>query len=68
MSKSKFTARIDMRFIYTPSIRTDIRKTFDLERKRLASLAAAAPAAENVLARDGVSLRLHVRKHQEGMQ
>ena len=33
---SKFTDKIDMRFDYVPSGKTDIRRTWAKERKRLA--------------------------------
>jgi hypothetical protein len=36
---SKFTDRIDRTFVYTPSGKTDIRKTFAAERRRLAKIA-----------------------------
>ena len=32
---SKFTDRIDMRFLYTPSSATDIRKTFNRVRREI---------------------------------
>lgn len=43
---SRFTDKIDMRFDYVPSGKTDIRRTFARERKRLAELAEKQKAAE----------------------
>ncbi len=36
---SKYTDKIDMTFQYTPASKTDIRKTFAAERRRLAKIA-----------------------------
>ena len=42
---SKFTDRIDMRFLYTPSSATDLRKTFNRIRRELKEKEAAKPVA-----------------------
>jgi len=41
---SKYTDRIDMRFDYVPAASTDIRKTINRERRRLAELKAKEEA------------------------
>ena len=41
---SRFTDRIDMRFLYTPSSATDIRKTFNRIRRQLAEQKALEEA------------------------
>ena len=52
---SKFTDRIDMRFLYSPSSATDIRKTFTRERKRLAELKAKQEAEAVAVAQEQVA-------------
>ena len=42
---SKFTDKIDMRFDYVPSGKTDIRRTWAKERKRLAEEKSKQEAA-----------------------
>lgn len=52
---SKFTDRIDMRFLYTPSGQTDVRKTFNRVRRQLAEQKAKRDAEDAAVKQEQVA-------------
>lgn len=58
---SKFTDRIDMRFLYVPAASTDIRKTLNRVRRQIAK-AEAAKQAEAEAAETEVRAKVCARR------